>query len=528
MTLDFAKFRLPLIKRSEATRLTRIELLATLMSQTALAQMLFDQNGLHLFSNERAISLLALDRSVLNAINCLESPLCNLTEQSREVELTLEDGIARTFEKTERSAGRDLNIQRLISRIEIQEQHYLLIQFIDFTENRLLESALQTSDDQLSTQIKLLAESESRFKLAMDAAEEGIWDWRVDTGDVYYSPSYARMLGFDPASFPRHVNVWFDLMHPDDVEQTRENSARLLKTSGLCTMEFRMRHIDGSYRWILSNGKVIERDETGNPIRVIGTHIDITRRKSDEALLQKATESAQAAKEESEKILNDQRQFLRMISHEIRNPLAVIDSAVQVLELDATNNQRTLNLIGRIKRGTSRLMNFINQCISDEKLSHLKAHGLEYSREELELSELLHSVVNQVRTTAAAHKIDVVSELGTLYGDGSLLRMLLLNLINNAIQYSPPGSEVIVSGAFLEDDKVTLVVTDNGNGMDQEELAGITGSYVRGKNSAQSSGLGLGLSLVETVVSIHHGSLDIKSQLGLGTTVTVTLPNSKT
>lgn len=130
--------------------------------------------------------------------------------------------------------------------------------------------------------------SEQRFRLAMEAAQVGIWDWRLDSDEVYFSPDYAAMLGHTFHSIKPHVAAWIGLMHPDDAAAVVSESRQLLRHPGHYSLEFRMRHADGSYRWILSKGKAVERDDMGEPLRAIGTHTDITERKQTEARLEES------------------------------------------------------------------------------------------------------------------------------------------------------------------------------------------------------------------------------------------------
>ncbi|MEF3695756.1 EAL domain-containing protein [Desulfolutivibrio sp.] len=142
----------------------------------------------------------------------------------------------------------------------------------DVTARREMESALKIS--------------ESRLKLALEAANEGLWDWNVATGEVYFSPGYYRMLGFEPEAFASTVEGWMDLIHPHDTEMVKRLEVEHLgRHKENYEFEFRMRDGSGDWRWILSKGKVVERDGQGDALRVVGTHSDITARKEMEGRL---------------------------------------------------------------------------------------------------------------------------------------------------------------------------------------------------------------------------------------------------
>jgi len=127
---------------------------------------------------------------------------------------------------------------------------------------------------------KRVRESEERLQLAMEATGNGLWDWDIPTGETYYSQGYCSMLGLEPGEFPEHFTGWLDLIHPQDRERAwKANQGCILGEVETFAVEFRMRHKDGSWRWILGRGKSVARDAEGKAIRLVGTHADITDRK---------------------------------------------------------------------------------------------------------------------------------------------------------------------------------------------------------------------------------------------------------
>jgi len=127
-----------------------------------------------------------------------------------------------------------------------------------------------------------LRASEERFRLAMDATSDGIWDWNLPTGAVYYSPGWGRMLGYGPEELAAELGTWAALLHPEERDQILARSRRLLEDPSHYEQEFRLRTKSGDYRWVLSRAKVVEWGSDGAPQRAIGTHVDITERKARE------------------------------------------------------------------------------------------------------------------------------------------------------------------------------------------------------------------------------------------------------
>ena len=132
-----------------------------------------------------------------------------------------------------------------------------------------------------------LRQSEERFQRAMEANQDGIWDWNIATGETYYSPAYAAMLGYGTTGVPSHVDTWRDLIHPDDREKTvRANHDCIENLCDSFTVKFRMQAKNGDWRWILGRGKAFSRDSQGHATRLAGTHTDITDiKETEEALI---------------------------------------------------------------------------------------------------------------------------------------------------------------------------------------------------------------------------------------------------
>ncbi|WP_028580957.1 PAS domain-containing protein [Desulfogranum japonicum] len=133
-----------------------------------------------------------------------------------------------------------------------------------------------------------LQESEERLRLVLEATNDGIWDWGTETGQVYFSPSYYTMLGYEPNEFAPTYESWRQLVHPDDLEASEAVVQKALKDHTPFSIEFRMKAKNNAWHWILSRGKAIEKDTEGKPLRMVGSHTDITQRKQIEESLRLA------------------------------------------------------------------------------------------------------------------------------------------------------------------------------------------------------------------------------------------------
>jgi PAS domain S-box-containing protein len=153
--------------------------------------------------------------------------------------------------------------------------------------------ALRNEQQRIHTE-RALRESEEQLKLALEGANDGLWDWDIKTNSVYYSPRWQTMLGFEPGEVKPHINAKEKLIHPDDFVQVKEKLLEhLVGKTSIYQSEHRVKSKDGKWIWILDRGKVVERDKHGKPLRAVGTHTDITERKlAEEAVRERETRIA--------------------------------------------------------------------------------------------------------------------------------------------------------------------------------------------------------------------------------------------
>ncbi len=172
-----------------------------------------------------------------------------------------------------------------------------------------------------------LRKTKDRLAFALDGAQEGFWDWQVQTGEVYFSPRMEILLGHQAGDWRPHMDAWKELVHPDDIQRVMAlMNDHLVGNREHFRAEYRMRHKDGHYVWIMNSGRVVERDSEGNPIRAVGTHVDISERKA----MEHALAASQASLAEAQRIAKTGNWELDLI----KNDLIWSDQIYRIFEVD--------------------------------------------------------------------------------------------------------------------------------------------------------------------------------------------------
>ncbi|HMK43712.1 MAG TPA: PAS domain S-box protein, partial [Dissulfurispiraceae bacterium] len=266
-----------------------------------------------------------------------------------------------------------------------------------------------------------LRESEQRFALSMEATSDGLWDWDATTDEVYYSPGYYRILGFEPGGFPSTLAAWKERVHPEDLERALQvNMDCVNGRTETFTIEYRLQAATGEWRWILGRGKCITRDARGRAIRLIGTHMDITERKQAEEDLKRLNDELMISNKELDA-------FAYSVSHDLRAPLRSMEGFAKMLTEDHAENLDSTgrDYIGRIRGAAERMAKLIEDLL---RLSHITRQ--ESKMTGYDLSNLASSVVRQLQEADPKRKVDVVIQDGLRARvDPDLMKIAITNLL---------------------------------------------------------------------------------------------------
>jgi signal transduction histidine kinase len=215
------------------------------------------------------------------------------------------------------------------------------------------------------------------------------------------------------------------------------------------------------------------------------------------------------------------RQFLSMVSHEFRTPLAIIDSSAQMLRMKAEKSDpQSVARIDTVRGGVQRLLGLIDTCLADEQL---ESGRIVLHEKAFDISQLLEGVLSQHKVATPGHSFTAAIDPGLLvWGDPGMIGLVVNNLLGNAIKYSPGGGLVRVN-ARRDGGDVAFEVVDKGIGIPPDELASVFERFHRAANAANIPGSGIGLHMVRQIVELHGGSVLVKSEPGRGSSFTIRL-----
>jgi PAS domain S-box-containing protein len=431
-------------------------------------------------------------------------------------------------------------------------------------ELRDLTATFNTMAATLSQREADLRAIHERFELAMRGANEGLWDWHLPTNSIYLSPRWKTMLGFAESEIANDRAAMLALLHPDDVARvTRAHEDYLAGRLDHFDLEYRMRRKDGGYAVILSRGFAVRDAATGVAQRLVGTHVDISAQKRSERQLRELNQSleqrveartaelALANRELAQEVQERGRAeaalrvaltaaesanraksiFLANMSHEIRTPMNAILGYTQLLQRNPQVSAAQREHLDIIARSGEHLLDLINDILA---LSKIEAGQEQLANAAFPLAPLCQELLQMFRFRAQDKGLTLDLELDPhlpprVVADESKLKQILINLLGNAIKFTPRGGVtlqvVTLPGPEADHLRLVIAVRDTGVGIAEADLERIFDAFVQGKGlDLATGGTGLGLAISRRYARLMGGELTAESQLGVGSTFCLTVP----
>ncbi|MCJ0972175.1 ATP-binding protein [Pseudomonas sp. PS1] len=368
------------------------------------------------------------------------------------------------------------------------------------------------------------SQAQERLELVLESATESLWEIDTRRGTLQLRGRLPARFGLPSATLSE--TQFLQRIHPQDVHQVRAELERMHRGHTFrYESEYRFADALGEYHWLLSRGRVLERDPlTGQATLVAGTHVDIDAIKRGEDDLRRAIQQAQAANEAKTHLISS-------ISHELRTPLNAILGFAQLMRMDCppSADPEAANYLDEILLASRHL----NQLLGDIlDWSSLQAERPRLELQRVEATTLMRECAELVRLEVQRLGLRLDVELPDapveVLAEPRRLRQVLLNLLSNAIKYNNPHGMVRLSVEHVAD-QVRLVVEDTGPGIDEALQAQMFEPFRRlGRESSNIQGAGIGLSLCLEYAKLMGGSIGVKSAPGAGSRFWIALPLAET
>ena len=415
----------------------------------------------------------------------------------------------------------------LIYPITIENSFYGFIGFDECKNNKAWtndeKDLLKTVSNIISnaferkTVLNELKNSELRLNLAINSAKEGFWDWNIQTGHVYYSEMWCKMLGYEQYEIPQDISTWEKLVYPDDLAAINKAlNKHFLKKTDYYESIHRVKTKDGSWKWILDHGKVIEWDSKNKPYRAIGTHIDITNHKNTEQQLQE--------------LINTKDKLFSIIAHDLRGPIANFQLVLELMtnnEIEIDEKLKT-NFLNELKKASKNTGNLLENLLN---WSRSQTNFIKIKPKTFEINSLIRDAIDLTRYMANLKSIEIISNLPNdlkVYADIDSINLIIRNLLNNAIKFTPVNGVIHITG-FLQKNQVIIEFEDNGTGINKDVLNDLFNpkTFYSTYGTNNEKGSGIGLILCKDFAIRNNGDILAESVFGKGSKFSLILPKGK-
>ncbi|HEX8736844.1 MAG TPA: ATP-binding protein [Pyrinomonadaceae bacterium] len=374
-------------------------------------------------------------------------------------------------------------------------------------------------------EIELHKQRNEHFLHAAETSDIGMWFWDFAKGEIYTTPKCNEFFGLR-ASEIITPNYFVDAVHPEDRERVSAELQESRKSDKIYDSEYRIICPDGSIQWVSARGKTYF-DKDNFPQSMMGIVRRITDRKLESEELEKIYELERKARNEAEEANRAKDYFLAIVSHELRSPLNSILGWAKILLTKQVDDATRKNALETIERSAKSQAKLIEDLVD---MGRVASGKLRLELRPVNLFDIVNNIYNQQKPLAESKKVQFEfvhnSTRAEVFGDVIRLQQVFTNLLNNALKFTPEGGNIKID-MDVASNKVEVNIIDSGQGIAPEFLPNIFRQFAQAdeKTSSDKTGLGLGLSIVKTLVEKHNGFVKAHSEgIGRGATFTVAFP----
>lgn len=390
-----------------------------------------------------------------------------------------------------------------------------------------LNETLRENQNELENLVELLDQSQERLNLALIGANETMWDWDIKKGTYYATDFFYTMLGYMKNELDDTFKALKEMIYPEDKPLVLEELKKYLTGEiNFFSIKFRLKCKDNTWKWVHGKGRVSKRDSVGRPMRMTGVYIDISEEKAKEKLLAEADD---LIKESA--IIKEN--FLANVSHELRTPMNGIIGMTKLLSLTDLDKEQ-FEYVDMIATSSKNLMEIINGILD---LSKIEAKKVEIIHEEINIRDTVENIIKFSMPIINTKEVEIYSVIDEniyekLISDENNIKVILNNLISNAIKFTEKGYIKIIVEKISEDDEEVIVkfsVEDTGIGIPKEKQSKIFDPFTQadGSTTRKYGGTGLGLTISKKLIELMGGRMWVNSDTDTGSTFSFTIKMKK-
>ena len=405
----------------------------------------------------------------------------------------------------------------------------------DATEKHLKEindaETAQLAQERLEA-LEALEHETTALKLVHEILRSGMWTMEFDRQgqmtSVFWSQDFRAMIGYqDEEDFPNVLSSWSDLLHPEDHDRVmKEYYATIDDYTGrrLYNVEYRLLTKDRGYRWFRAAGK-LSRREDGTPITYVGMFVDITESKETDEKLQEQHNLLEEALVKAQRASRAKTMFLNNMSHDIRTPMNAIIGFTNLAAAHLDDRELVQDYLSKIAASSGHLLSLINDVLD---MSRIESGRVTIDETVCSLPQVLQDLQSIIRADLETKGLNLCMDDGALIHpyvvcDRLRLNQVLLNILSNALKFTPAGGKISISAVDRPGDTADTAIyefciRDTGIGMAPEFLEHIFEPFERERTSTVSGiqGTGLGMSITKNLVELMNGRIAVESRLGQG------------
>lgn len=464
----------------------------------------FDEMKIEL-ANTAALNLYGYSKDELLRMNPVE-----LSAESDDTKSALRDHASYIAERAHRKkSGEIFWVEANVTYFNSGGREKIILTVRDITQRKLWENEIKRYSETLET--------------AIESARLGLWDWDIKNEQVCFNYLYTEIMEIDPGDNRLSISEVMELISPGD----RKNLLRRIEehfkgSTPFFVFEFKLnRDMSRGKKWINSFGRIVERDESGNPLRMLGFNRDITDNKiAEEELIQ-----ARLKAEESDRL---KTAFLANMSHEIRTPLNAVAGFSRLIKRGDLDKETMARYCEIIKSNSDQLIRLVSDILD---LSKIESGKIEFENGEVnlyqflnEMHTLLEDLVHQNGKSNIKTGVKYPESNIVFLSDESRLKQIMHNLLSNAVKFTKQGK--ITAGCEIVENTLIFFVSDTGPGIPEESREAIFERFSQGDSSYTRNygGAGLGLAISRKLARMMEGDLTLDSQINKGSVFNFRIP----